>query len=276
MTDRTPAADDVLDLTDAEFHAKYGVTPDSHLEASTSHTILAAYAWPTNGDLIADVARLGYLRPTDLILDPTYGEGVFWRKWQPDRPLVASDIVRHKSPVGAAVDFLHLPWHTQTFDAVVFDPPYKLNGTPDPQTDRRYGVDVVATWQGRHQLIRDGIAECVRVLKHDGILLLKCQDQVCSGKIRWQTREFADHAETCGTELVDRFDFLGNHRPQPAGRRQVHAHGRPSTLLLFRKVRSAATQPGLFDSHLAGDIDDLLPPSRPTIDVACPILEDQT
>lgn len=30
------------------------------------------------------------------------------------------------------------------------------------------------------------------------------------------------------------------------------------------------------DSDLAGDIDDLLPPSRPMVDVACPILEEET
>ena len=31
-----------------------------------------------------------------------------------------------------------------------------------------------------------------------GTLLVKCQDQVCGGDVRWQTREFADHAESVG------------------------------------------------------------------------------
>ncbi len=78
--------------------------------------------------------------------------------------------------------------------------------------------------------------EAHRVLTPGGYLLLKCQDQVCSGQVRWQTREFADHAEQLGMRLVDALHLLG-HRPQPAGRRQVHARRNYSTLLVLRKNR---------------------------------------
>lgn len=46
---------------------------------------------------------------------------------------------------------------------------------------------------------------------------------MCSGAKRWQTRIFADHAEAVGLRLVDRLDMLTSPRPQPPGRRQVHA-----------------------------------------------------
>jgi len=197
-------------------------------------TVPAASNWPSNAHLIEDVAALGYLHKDWFTLDPTYGEGVFWRRWQPDN-LTRTDLIPEKSPDNwRGVDFTDLPWEDEVWDAVVFDPPYKLNGTPSA-TDHRYGVNVVRTWQERHQLIRDGIVECARVLKPGGIFLLKCQDQVCSGKVRWQTFEFATYAGFHGLDLIDRFDLLGTSRPQPAGRRQVHAHGRPSTLLVFRR-----------------------------------------
>ena len=198
-------------------------------------SIPAAFAWPTNAHLIEDVAALGYLRKEWKVLDPTYGEGVFWKRWRP-LDLFCCDLDPAKSPdYPSGCDFRNLPFPEGSFEAVVLDPPYKLNGTSHEAGDARYGVHVKASWQDRHRLVRDGITDCARVLKPGGYLLLKCQDQVCSGAIRWQTDEFTDHAFGESLRKVDRFDVLGTSRPQPAGRKQVHAHGRPSTLLVFRK-----------------------------------------
>ena len=135
------------------------------------------------------------------------------------------------------MDFRKLPFGDGEFDAVVFDPPYRLNGTPDRgEFDERYGIGGKYTrWQDRHQLIQEGLSECARVAS--AFVLLKCQDQVCSGKKRWQTSDFSFWAMTeCGLSLEDRFDMLGHVRPQPAGRRQVHSQGNYSTLLVFRKA----------------------------------------
>lgn len=192
-------------------------------------TVFAAYKWKTNGHLIADVVQLGYLDGS--VIDVTYGNGSFWSQYRPDI-LITSDL---RSPLAEFHwDFTDLPQETASFDVVVFDPPYKLNGTPDPEVDRRYGVDERTSWEDRHALIFAGLKEVCRVSRR--YVLLKCQDQVCSGKIRWQTKIFAEFAEELGFEQVDRFDLLGHHRPQPMeGRTQRHAHGRPSTLLVFER-----------------------------------------
>lgn len=196
--------------------------------------VLATQPWPTNAELIEDVARLGYL--DGRVLDPTYGLGVFWQRWRPEH-LEGSDLDPAKSPTGESVNFTDLPWPDATFDSVAFDPPYKLNGTPDEAVDHRYGVHVYTDWKDRLELIRQGITECARVLRPGGYLLLKCQDQVCSGKVRWQTRLFPDHAETVGLTLVDRFDLITSGRPQPAGRRQLHARRNSSSLLILERQR---------------------------------------
>lgn len=203
---------------------------------------MAIHAWKSNAHLIADCARLGYLRKGWRTLDCTYGLGTFWKLWRPDS-LFVSDLNPQKCPAGECVDFRcadfrHLPWSDRFFDCVVFDPPYKLNGTPTEAVDARYGVDEVDTRQGRMDLIRDGLTECARVLG-DGYLLMKCQDQVNGGKVRWQTYEFTKHAESLGLELVDRFDLL-SYRAQPAGVRQVHARRNASTLLVFQRAGSAS------------------------------------
>lgn len=197
--------------------------------------VLAATAWPTNADMILDVARLGYINPEDQVLDPTYGRGGWWKKWHPVG-LVAHDINPALTFGGQSIDFRDMPYPAGHFDVVAFDPPYKLNGTPTAEIDERYGVHVVASRADRHQLIRDGITECLRVLKPGGILLAKCQDQVNGGKVRWQTIEFTRHAETVGPAvLIDMLHMLGG-RPQPEGRSQQHARRNMSTLLVLRKT----------------------------------------
>jgi hypothetical protein len=195
------------------------------------HPVLSIDKWPTNGHLIADMARLGYINGT--VLDPTYGKGRFWSEHRPDH-LIASDLVADRSPIGHGVDFTKLPYPEGTFDTVVFDPPYKLNGTPDLAMDEAYGTDVPTRWQDRMTLIADGLTECARVLRFGGHLLVKCQDQVCSGHIRWQTDMVTDHLAERECFKIDRFDIL-SYRPQPPGRKQVHGRRNSSTLLVFVK-----------------------------------------
>lgn len=157
--------------------------------------------------MIADVARLGYLDGS--VCDATWGRGTFWKRWAPER-LTAHDLFTLDG-----VDFTDLPEADATYDAFVLDGPYRLNGKPDPAFDARYGTNSVTSWQDRHALIRAGMTEGFRVTKPQGFVLVKGQAQVCSGAVRWQDREFADHGESLGGTLVDRFDLLGTARDQP-------------------------------------------------------------
>lgn len=196
--------------------------------------VMSIDKWPTNGELIRDCARLGYLRSDWKTLDPTWGYGTFWKLWRP-LDLVASDIDPDKSPVGYSVDFTDMPWSSASMRCVVFDPPYKLNGNPSDTdgADERYGVHVYTDWRDRMKLILAGVDECARVLG-DGYLLVKCQDQVCSGKKRWQTDAITHRAERWGLGKVDRLDIM-SYRPQPEGRSQRHARQCSSQLLVFKR-----------------------------------------
>lgn len=207
------------------------------MPAPAAAEVLAFDRWATNAHLIEDVARLGYLRREDAILDPTWGRGVFWKRWQPD-VLVGSDLELEKSPVGRSVDVRWMPYfRTGSFDVVVFDPPYKLNGTGAEHEDR-FGVagPYVSRWE-RFEVAELGLEECARIARR--AVLLKCQSQVNGGDVRWQDIDFTNYAAGLGLELVQRFWKIG-HRPQPAGRAQKTARNNASCLLVFVKKREKA------------------------------------
>lgn len=112
--------------------------------------VMAFDTWPSNAHLIADVARLGYIRGD--VLDCTWGLGNFWTQYRPPAEnLIGTDLNISKSPCGFSVDFRDQPWDDQSFDTVAFDPPYKLTGTPDRIITERFGVETMR-WQDRMQL----------------------------------------------------------------------------------------------------------------------------
>ena len=203
-------------------------------------TVLAATAWPTNADMILDLVRLGYLIETDRVLDPTHGLGRWWTKWRPHH-LVTSDVDPNKEAQSTA-DFRDLPFPAESFDVVAYDPPYVCVGgrktTGIPGMFDRYGLTNAPTTPARLQrLVNDGLIECHRVVRRRGLILAKCQDYVWGGRLWIGTHHTLTTALSLGMELVDRLEHLSGVRPQPGGRRQVHARRNFSTMLVLRRMR---------------------------------------
>jgi tRNA G10 N-methylase Trm11 len=196
-------------------------------------TVIAAHAWPSNAELIADVAQLGYLRITDHVLDPTYGRGVWWKKWRPEKLTTHDLTIDH-------VDFRELPHPDGTFDAVAFDPPYVCVGgratTGMPDFHARFGLtDAPRTPKLLQAMNDEGLVEMRRVVDSGGIVLTKCQDYIWGGKFFAGTHYTLTHAIALGFELVDRFERTQpNPRPQPKSVQQQHARRNLSTLFVLR------------------------------------------
>lgn len=218
-------------------------------------TVLAANTWHTNADLIADVAKL-YLRSDMAILDPTYGRGLWWTKWHPDNlwvsdrasieELKCSNHAHRPSWIrncAHGLDFTEVStWaRSDFFDAVAFDPPYVSTGGRDtttmPDFAARYGLtDAPRTPKDLQEQTDQGLASIRAVLVPGGILLVKCQDYISSGKMFPGTHHTLSAALSLGYTLVDRLEHIARKpRPQPPGRRQVHARRNLSTMLVFRK-----------------------------------------
>lgn len=212
--------------------------------------VLAAHAWHTNGDLIADVARVGHLQGDLPTIDPTYGRGLWWTVWRP------AELVAHDLYTLDGVDFRQLPHETGSFRQGAFDPPYVCKGgrktSTIPDFLDRYGLARAPRTPAALQAMNDaGLAEMVRVLAPRSILLVKCADYVSSGRLVDGTGNTRDAAKALGLVMVDRFEHMGYVRAQPKGRtrkarpgeesvngrvpsRQKHARHNSSTLFVFR------------------------------------------
>jgi hypothetical protein len=173
-----------------------------------------------NAELIAHVARLGYLDGS--VLDATYGLGTFWKDFKPET-LVTNDLYK---PADKAWDFLDLPCRGGEYDTVVYDPDYKLNGTPAlEEMDARYGVDGdMVNREKRLDKMTVGAIECYRVARK--FLLVKCMDMVEGGKIRWQSDLVTRAVEDVGGEKVARFMLHYVPMPQPPSWRATPLDGK--------------------------------------------------
>lgn len=183
-----------------------------------------------NAQLMEDCAQLGYV--VGPILDLTYGKGNFWsllpdtRVWTNDLdPNIETDYDE---------DFTSTTWPGNSWGTVVFDPPYRLGGTPTtPQFDQAYGIDQYRTKADVKALIEQGTREACRIAGKYAIV--KVQDHVSSGVLQPQTA-WVINAAPPDAVLVDTLHVIGG-RPQPEGRSQKRARHGYSTALVFTKKR---------------------------------------
>ncbi len=202
-------------------------------EGSAVNTVLAFD--PTrhyNSQLMEDCAKLGYL--LDPILDLTYGKGNFW-SLLPDTRVYSNDLDPNIE-TDFTVDFTSTLWAGNSWGSVVFDPPYRLGGTPStPDFDNAYGINEYRTKADVKALIEQGTREACRIASSH--VLVKVQDHVSSGVLQPQTT-WVINAATPDVVLVDTLHVIGG-RPQPEGRTQKRARHGYSTLLVFTKKRPA-------------------------------------
>jgi hypothetical protein len=207
--------------------------------------VLSVITERRNGSLIAQVARL-WIKDDDLVVDVTYGRGLFWTDYQhPPSLFIAHD----KTLDG--VNYHELPEGDASVDVVVFDPGYISVGNIETSTlDRlgdttdfhdRYGLTSQKGYRAVFEDITGGIQECARVLNRGGRLLVKCMDYVESGQIRWGRRNAEEAIEKAGLRKCDEFIHFSGTGAQPktnidgSPRRQVHSRRAHSYLLVAVK-----------------------------------------
>ena len=213
-------------------------------DASTN-VVMSAFVGG-NADIFPKILSL-HVPEGAKVADVTYGNGVFWKKVDTAKyELVASDIA-------TGVDCRGLPYGDGTFDAVVLDPPY-MEGLLRSQRQHKAGNGSYTAfreyysngdeesagpkWHGAvtDLYFRAG-AEAFRVLKDNGVAIVKCQDEVSANR-QWLTHvEIIVHYESLGFYTKDLFVVV---RQNKAGvsrlKRQVHARKNHSYFLVFVKA----------------------------------------
>ncbi len=201
--------------------------------------VLSSYEAP-NEDVFPKILDL-YVAPGSTVADVTYGKGVFWNKVTPGTyDLLPTDIT-------TGTDCRALPYEDGGIDCVVLDPPYmhspggtaysshqpyesyyKNNGTGN-RTGSKYHEAVL-------DLYIDSGREALRVLRDRGVLIVKCQDEVCSNRQRFTHIEIMHEYERLGFVAEDLFVVMRNNRPGVSRMAtQVHARKNHSYFLVFWK-----------------------------------------
>jgi ubiquinone/menaquinone biosynthesis C-methylase UbiE len=123
------------------------------------------------------------------ILDACCGSKMFWFD-KSNKNVVFSDIRSEKITLcdnsqltiapDITADFRSLPFSDESFYMVVFDPPHMNKLGKNTWMAQKYGV-LLPTWE---EDIRQGVNECMRVLKKNGTLIFKWNEaQITLNKV---------------------------------------------------------------------------------------------
>ena len=205
----------------------------------TNDLVFSAYVGG-NEDIFPHVLNL-YVAPGSTVADVTFGRGVFWRNIPDDQyKLLATDIEQD-------VDCRDLPYDDAAVDCVVLDPPYMhtpggsahtvhtaferhyRNNRTGNRTSSKYHEAVL-------ELYADAGKEAHRILRDRGVLIVKCQDEVCSNRQRFTHIEIVQAYQRIGFIAEDLFVVVRQNRPGVSRTvHQVHARKNHSYFLVFWK-----------------------------------------
>ncbi len=213
------------------------------------------------------------------IADVTYGQGAFWRDIDPgDYTLFASDIAAKTEgipshmagKIRSEVDCRDLPYESCSLDCVVLDPPY-MEGLFRRSEDHLAGSGTHASFRrayshGKatdeleaadapkwHDAVVDLYAragrEAYRVLKPNGMFIVKCQDEVSANKQRLTHIEIITGSESLGFYTKDLFVVVRSNRAGISRlKKQEHARKNHSYFIVFQKRKVKISSSASFSS----------------------------
>ena len=219
----------------------------------TNDLVFSAYVG-TNDEVFPFVLSL-YVDPGGAVADVTYGKGVFWRKV----PEGAYEL--RATDLADGIDCRNLPYGDGSIDCVVFDPPYMHTPGGTAHVNHQNYEEYYRNNEGfssqkkYHEAVLDlyfkAGKEAALVLRHDGILIVKCQDEVCANKQRLTHVEIINEYCTFGFLATDVFIVVRQNRPGVSRvLTQRHARKNHSYFLVFRKRDATSRSPHRYQERL--------------------------
>ncbi len=196
----------------------------------------------TNDALFPNILRL-YVAKGSKVADVTFGRGVFWKQVPPNTYQLL------KSDLRSGTDCRKLPYRAGEIDCIVFDPPYMHTpgGTAHVGHQNYEGYYRNNSTSGSTAKYHEAVLELYfqaadeasRVLRENGIYIVKCADEVCANQQRLTHVEIINALAEKGFVIEDLFVLVRNNRPGVSRMlTQVHARKNHSYFLVFRKSPS--------------------------------------
>lgn len=193
-------------------------------------------------DILKNISRL-YLKGEPFEVDPTYSKGVFYKSGVVKQPKFRFDINPQKNTDATFGDCRNLPFKDGTVRSLIIDLPFlATTGKSLKKEDdsnlmgKRFGVYPNET--ELYKLYELTIIEAFRTLSPKGILVMKCQDKVSSGKQYMLHCSVFYYAMGAGFIVEDLFVLLAKSRMVADWQRnQKHARKFHSYFWVFRKPR---------------------------------------
>ncbi len=129
-------------------------------------------------EIINNILKL-YNHNQPIHLDPCYNVGGFYKNGVVAEPLLKGDL----NPVNDSIlklDVLDLPFPTGSIKSAIFDPPFIVNADKSYKMAQRYSS--FNSVEELKEFFRKGLSSLQRVLKHGGLLIVKCQDFIYGRK----------------------------------------------------------------------------------------------
>jgi hypothetical protein len=171
--------------------------------------------------------------PGGFEVDPTYSRGIIYKKVT--APKLKFDI-NPQAPGVVKADCRYLPLGESTIGNIVFDPPFVGGGGKKGIIRKRFTgfKSIPLLWQ----FYRESMREFNRILKDNGILVVKCQDVVESGKQFLSHVEVVKMASEEGFYPKDLFVLIAKKRIMRYDQKQQHARKFHCYYLVFEKVKN--------------------------------------
>ena len=217
---------------------------------TTSDLVMSAYN-DLNENVFPQILNL-HVPKGSKIADVTWGKGVFWKKVPKNQYEVLP------SDIAMGIDCRDLPYENESIDCIVLDPPY-MEGFYRKKKSHKAGSGTHSAFSKAysngdeknddsqnngtkkwHAAVTDMYFkagfEAQRVLKKNGVLIVKCQDEVSAGK-QWLTHvEIINEYEKYGFYSKDLFIIVRINKPSVSRlKKQVHARKNHSYFLIFIK-----------------------------------------
>ncbi len=213
---------------------------------TTSDVVQSAYVGG-NAEVFPKILAL-HVPKGSVVADVTFGKGIFWKN------VPEGQYILKATDISMGIDCRQLPYADSSIDCVVLDPPYMeglfrrdadhLAGTGTYHAFRDTYSNGDSTDEGPkwHEAVLDLYSkagrEAYRVLRKNGILIAKCQDEVSAGKQHLTHVEIVNEYESIGFYTKDLFVVVRTNNASVSRlKKQVHARKNHSYFLVFVKVR---------------------------------------